>query len=101
MNDGVLIALSKTLCFLGWLIIRFKYHIIIHIQQEFVAFSYVSVILSLRQAHAWVFVVRTVHLVFERLVEVFVYVVFLEQRFCLLVTWIPMPNLWDLTLLKL
>jgi len=56
--------------------------------------------LSLFQEHVLVFVVAAMHLVFECLIEILVHVVFLEWRYCLLVTLIPFLFLFPLSDLR-
>jgi len=53
--------------------------------------------LALFQEHAQVFVITTMHLVIEILVKILVCAVVLERRSCLLVTWISLLDLRDLT----
>jgi len=55
---------------------------------------------SLCQKHAWVLVIATMHLVFEHLIEVFIYVVVLEWRPCLLVTLISLLPLFPFSNLR-
>jgi hypothetical protein len=99
LHDGILITFSELFHFLVQCTISFPNPCIIHLQHKIVVSSHVPVMFSLCQKHSWILVIETMHLVFEHLIEVFIHIVVLEWRPCLLVTLIsllPLLPLFDL-----
>jgi hypothetical protein len=98
-HDVVLVTLSELFHFPGQRIIRFPKTCIIRLQHKIVIFSHVPIMFALFQKHERVLVIATMHLVFEHLIEVFICVLVLEWRPCLLVALIsllPLFPLYDL-----
>jgi hypothetical protein len=100
MHDGIFISFIELLHLLGWLIICFKYHIIVDLWHKVFVPTHILIMLTIRQEHAWVLVIATMYLVIERLVDILVRVVFLERRSRLLVTLIPFLFLYPLSDLR-
>jgi hypothetical protein len=100
LHDGVLVTLSKILCFPGQCIIRSPKTCIIRLQHKIIIFAHVPIMFALFQKHARVLVITTTHLVFEHLIEVFIHIVVFEWRPCLLVTLISLLPIFPLSDLR-
>jgi hypothetical protein len=103
LYDGILITFSKLFCFPRHRVIIFPSPCIIRLQHKFIFSAHVSIMFTLCKKHVWVLIITTLHLVFEHMIKVFIRVVVLEQRPCLLVALIsllpllPLSDLGNLT----
>jgi hypothetical protein len=92
-----MITLSELFYFPRQCIISFPNPCIICLQHKIVISSHVPIMFSLCQKHVRVLVITTMHLVFEHLIKLFLCVVVLELRPCLLVSLISLIPLFPLS----
>jgi hypothetical protein len=95
LHDGIMIPLSEFLYFRRQRVISFHRNTIICFHE--------LIILPLRQEHASVCVVATMHLILDHLIKLFIRLIILEWGPYLLVALVslfPLPDLWDQTSFK-